>query len=79
MKFKNALLLMPFIVVAVPHSAFSQTVPADLMDLSIEDLFTANVVSEEEQQKNKKRWHVSYTYHSATQGFLQALRNQIEC
>ncbi|MDA9367927.1 hypothetical protein N9872_01445 [Paraglaciecola sp.] len=62
MKLKNVLLLMPLTVLAVPYSALSQTVPADLMDLSIEDLFTANVVSEEEQQKDKKRWHVSYTY-----------------
>ena len=42
--------------------AAAQTVPTDLLDLSIEDLFEANVVSETEQVEESRRWHVSYTY-----------------
>ena len=32
-------------------AAWAQTVPADLVDVSIEDLFAANVVTEEERGK----------------------------
>ena len=42
--------------------AAAQTVPTDLLDLSIEDLFEANVVSETEQAEESHQWHVSYTY-----------------
>lgn len=42
--------------------AAAQTVPTDLLDLSIEDLFEANVVSETEQAEESRQWHVSYTY-----------------
>tara|TARA_X000000950_G_scaffold137755_1_gene171007 strand:- start:218 stop:475 length:258 start_codon:yes stop_codon:yes gene_type:complete len=42
--------------------AAAQTVPTDLLDLSIEDLFEANVVSETEQAEESRRWHVAYTY-----------------
>ena len=40
----------------------AQTVPTDLLDLSIDDLFEANVVSETEQAEESRQWHVSYTY-----------------
>ena len=43
-----------------PGSA--QTVPTDLLDLSIEELFDANVVTEAERAAVAQRWHVSYTY-----------------
>ena len=43
-------------------SAWAQTVPSDLLDLSIEELFDANVVSEAERQSTHSRWHLSYTY-----------------
>ena len=37
-----------------------QTVPADLVDIPLEDLFAANVV--EPDQKSERRWHLSYRY-----------------
>ena len=39
--------------------AAAQPVPTDLLDLSIEDLFEANVVSETEQAEESRQWHVS--------------------
>ena len=42
--------------------AAAQTVPTDLLDLSIEDLFEANIVSETDQAEESRRWHVSYAY-----------------
>ena len=42
--------------------AWAQTVPTDLLDLSIEDLFDANVVSEADRVETQNRWHLSYTY-----------------
>ena len=42
--------------------AAAQTVPTDLLDLSIEDLFEANIVSETDQAEESHQWHVSYTY-----------------
>ena len=42
--------------------AWAQTVPTDLLDLSIEELFDANVVSEADRTETQNRWHVSYTY-----------------
>ena len=42
--------------------AAAQTVPTDLLDLSIEDLFEANVVSETEQAEESRQWHVSCTF-----------------
>lgn len=46
----------------VQVSAWAQTVPSDLLDLSIEELFDANVVSEVERESRQSRWHLSYTY-----------------
>ena len=42
--------------------ARAQTVPTDLLDLSIEELFDANVVSEADRTERQNRWHLSYTY-----------------
>ena len=42
--------------------AWAQTVPTDLLDLSIEELFDANVVSEADRAETQNRWHLSYTY-----------------
>ena len=41
------------ISLVVEHSALAQTVPTDLLDLSIEDLFDANVVSEADRSRDK--------------------------
>ena len=43
-------------------SVWAQTVPTDLLDLSIEELFDANVVSEADRAETENRWHLSYTY-----------------
>ena len=50
------------ISLVVEHSALAQTVPTDLLDLSIEDLFDANVVSEADRTETRRKWHLSYTY-----------------
>ena len=44
------------------QTAWAQTVPTDLLDLSIEALFEANVVTEAERAQVARRWHASYTY-----------------
>ena len=43
-------------------SALAQKVPTDLLDLSIEELFDANVISESEKAASDNRWHIAYTY-----------------
>ncbi len=43
-------------------TALAQTVPTDLLDLSIDELFVANVVSEADRSATQNRWHLSYTY-----------------
>lgn len=40
----------------------AQNVPADLLDISIEELFDANIVSDSDRAQSGRRWHVSYTY-----------------
>ncbi len=40
---------------------FAQKVPTDLLDLSIEELFDANVITDSERAISDNRWHVSYT------------------
>ncbi len=44
-----------------PLVALGQTVPTDLLDLSIDELFDANIVTEAEQVERSRKWHVSYT------------------
>lgn len=48
--------------VLCPLGALGQTVPTDLLDLSIDELFDANIVTEAEQAERSRKWHVSYTY-----------------
>ena len=48
--------------VVLPLGAMGQTVPTDLLDLSIDELFDANIVSEADQVERSRKWHVSYTY-----------------
>lgn len=47
---------------ALENTAIAQTVPTDLLDLSIEELFDANVVSDADRKDSAQAWHVSYTY-----------------
>ena len=51
-----------FLGFGMQASVCGQTVPTDLLDLSIEELFDANVVSEADRVKTQNRWHLSYTY-----------------
>ena len=62
MSFKIPAVVLIFSGITLSPLVSSQTVPSDLMDLSIEDLFSTNVVTQEEQQVDRKRWHVAYTY-----------------
>ena len=41
-----------------------QTVPADLLDVSLEDLFSANII--ENQEVENERWNLSYSYSRST-------------
>lgn len=45
---------------------WAQTVPADLVDVSIEQLFDANVISDSERDNESKRWHISYRFARST-------------
>ena len=45
-----------------PLCAQAQNVPADLLDISIEELFDANIVTDADREQSSRRWHVSYTY-----------------
>lgn len=65
------------VAVLVPSVVWAQTVPADLMDLSLEDLFAANVISQGQQRVDQKRWHISYTYaQSQFDEFYQGTNSQ---
>ncbi len=44
------------------ESARAQTVPTDLIEVSMEDLFAANVLSDGDTAIREKRWHLSYRY-----------------
>jgi len=51
-----------FTVAWMSQSAGAQTVPSDLVDISIEDLFAANVVTEEARDGARRRWYLEYGY-----------------
>ena len=55
--------VVPFLVAIQSMSTMAQTVPADLLDVSLEDLFSANVI---ETEASGKRWHLSYSYGRST-------------
>lgn len=46
----------------LPLAVTAQTVPTDLLDLSIDELFDANIVTEADQVERSRKWHLSYTY-----------------
>jgi hypothetical protein len=50
------------LILCCSAATFAQKVPTDLLDLSIEELFAANIVSDSERAMLDSRWHVSYTY-----------------
>jgi len=43
-------------------SALAQTVPSDLVEVSLEELFATNVLSDVQERTTRKRWHMSYRY-----------------
>ena len=53
--------LLCFVLVGMSQTGSAQTVPIDLLDLSIEALFEANVVTEAERAEVGRRWQLSYT------------------
>ena len=55
-------MLLSCALIGISQQGAAQTVPTDLLDLSIEELFEANVVSEAERAEVARRWHLSYTY-----------------
>lgn len=58
-KFTGTIALAACFGVTVAHA---QTVPSDLVEVSLEELFATNVLSEAEEKTNRKRWHISYRY-----------------
>jgi hypothetical protein len=54
--------------------AQAQTVPSDLVEFSLEDLFSANILTSQEENIAKKRWHISYNF--ATSRFDEYYINQ---
>ena len=53
-------LLLP--LACASYGAWSQTVPSDLVDVSIEDLFSANVVTEDARASDQRKWYLAYRY-----------------
>ena len=55
--------LVPLVIgSAVVAQVHAQSVPTDLVEISMEELFAANVLTPEQQAERGKRWHVSYRY-----------------
>ena len=59
--YSSQLILALAAVIAAPTS-FAQTVPAELLDLSIEDLFETRVTSSTERSSNEPRWSLEIGY-----------------
>lgn len=49
-----------------PTSSWSQTVPTELLELSIEDLFETNIIDESAQQSAQSKWHLELAFTSST-------------
>jgi hypothetical protein len=58
----GAVALALSVTLLLPGILGAQTVPSDLLDVSIDALFEANVLSESQRASRESRWHVSYTY-----------------
>ena len=65
-RIRSELLLLPLagwlLMALLAPGAAAQTVPADIAEVSIEDLFASNVVTREERARTSKRWHLAYRY-----------------
>ena len=66
LRIRSELMLGPLagwlLMALLAPGAAAQTVPADIAEVSIEDLFASNVVTREERARTSKRWHLSYLY-----------------
>lgn len=52
-------------VALTPTSSWSQTVPTELLELSIEDLFEANIIDESAQKSTQSKWHLELAFTSS--------------
>ena len=59
--YSSQLIVALVAIIAAPTS-FAQTVPAELLDLSIEDLFETRVTSSTERSSNEQRWSLEIGY-----------------
>ena len=66
LRIRSELMLGPLagwlLMALLAPGAAAQTVPADIAEVSIEDLFASNVVTREERARGSKRWHLAYRY-----------------
>ena len=59
----NMKLVFCLVSVATAHLSYAQTVPSDLLDLSLEELFSIDVEpSDTSNTKTRPRWGLSYSY-----------------
>ena len=59
-KYRIIRLCAAALIVCCSAATFAQKVPTDLLDLSIEELFAANVISDSDRAMLDNRWHVLY-------------------
>ena len=48
------------------HQSWSQTVPTELLELSIEDLFDTNIIEKPAASKTEGKWHLDLSYRSSS-------------
>ena len=48
-----------------PVVSWSQTVPTELLELSIEDLFDANIIDDRGQASDRSKWHLELAFTSS--------------
>lgn len=61
----NVIRTFIFALGGLSAAVWAQSVPSDLVDVSIEDLFAANVVAEDSRDSARRRWHLAYRYSRA--------------
>ena len=55
----NVIRTFIFALGGLSAAVWAQSVPSDLVDVSIEDLFAANVVAEDSRDSARRRWHLA--------------------
>ena len=48
-----------------PVASWSQTVPTELLELSIEDLFDTNIIDDQGQSSDQSKWHLELAFTSS--------------